>query len=165
MRTRAIILKKLPLREDDELVVAYTETHGKQRYLAKSSLRSESLQGSHLDVLNAVRFSVIEGKRNFIIASAVAERTYPRLKLSLRALAIASMVLEAFDLLVYDHDADAALWNFLINTLDTLDSGGRDRDWIETELVKVLGYHTSTTLEDIAPRSLLSLQFLRNVVI
>jgi len=164
MRTRAIILKKLPLREDDELVVCYTRDHGKQRYMAKSSLKADSLQGSHLDILNEVEFRVVEGRINNIIASAQAIRVFPRLKASLPSLAIAYLVLEAFDMLVYENEADTALWNFLINTLNELDTGKGDAMAIEAELVRVLGYHTSQRLEDIMHKPSLSLQFLKSVV-
>ena len=38
MRTQAIILKKIPVREYDELVVCYTKDSGKQVYQAKSRI-------------------------------------------------------------------------------------------------------------------------------
>ena len=94
MRHQAIILKKQALREDDELVMCYTRDFGKQRYQAKSSVLARSLQGGHLDILNHVEFSLVEGKHHSIIASAAAVNTFPALKRSLPALAAAFVLLE-----------------------------------------------------------------------
>ncbi len=172
MRIRGVVLKKLQLREDDELIVCYTENFGKRRYLARSSMKTDSKQGSHLDVLNEVEFSVIEGRHNVLIASAMAVRMFPNLKSSLPALSMAFAVFDVFDVMVYDHDTDYALWSNLIDTLQNLDAKATDplTDWretwsiIERDMVSVLGYGNHQSMEDISHRPLTSFQFVKSVL-
>src|SRR3989338_9978242 len=102
MRHQAIILKKVPLKEDDELIMCYTRDFGKQRYRAKSSTLAHSKQGTHLDVLNHIEFSLVEGKHSPIIASAASIATFPRIKSSLPGLSAAYVLLECFEKLVYE---------------------------------------------------------------
>src|SRR3989344_5510418 len=116
-RHQAIILKKTPIREHDELIMCYTRDHGKQRYIAKSSTLARSKQGSHLDVLNHIEFNTVPGKHFDIIASAHAVNTFPVMKTSLSALANAFFILECFDKLVYDNEPDEKLWKFLLGRL------------------------------------------------
>lgn len=149
MRHQAIIIKKTPIREHDELIMCYTRDHGKQRYVAKSSILARSKQGSHLDVLNHIEFNIVEGKHHPIIASAHAINTFPEIKSSLTKLANAFFILECFDKLVYENEKDDQLWEFL-------KSGSCDRD----ALIATLGYHNTTTIAELTPAYFTSLQFL-----
>ena len=157
MRIQAIILKKTPIREHDELVMCYTRDFGKQRYQAKSSILATSKQGHHLDVLNLAEFNIIEGKQHPIIASAISVDSFPVLKSSLGAMAQAFFVLECFDKLVFENERDDKLWEYLLRTLRTgvIDQRG---------LIETLGYHGDTPLYDLYPSAFRSLQFLKNVV-
>lgn len=151
-RHQAIILKKTPIREHDELIMCYTRDHGKQRYVAKSSILAKSKQGHHLDVLNHIEFNLIEGRHHPIIASAHVVNTFPEIKSSLAKLANAFFILECFDKLVYENEKDEQLWEFL-------KSGFYDRDL----LIKTLGYHDTTKLSDLTPAYFTSLQFLASI--
>ena len=151
-RHQAIILKKMPLREHDELVMCYTKDFGKQRYVAKSSTLATSKQGSHLDVLNHVEFNLIEGKHHPIIASAQVVNTFPSIKASLPAMANAFFILECFDKLVFENERDAKLWEFL-------QSGVYDR----ATFMEIMGYHHLTQLADLSTAYFTSLQFLATI--
>mgnify|MGYP001585929669 CR=1 FL=1 len=170
MRTQAIILKKIPLKEHDELIVCYTEHAGKQTYRAKSILRSTSKQGRHADVLNHIDFSVIEGFSHPIMASATCLNAYRNLKSNLPALATAFFVVECFDKVVYDGEADNRLWRYLKDTLDACDQHSNIVDWSAfanrkfRELLAVMGYSTATSAGEFAGAPLSSLQFLQSVV-
>src|SRR3989338_8218961 len=102
MRTQAIILKHIPIKEHDALVICYTDTAGKQTYQAKSPAKPTSVQGGHLDLFNLVDFALVEGNGHPIITGAHALRAYANLKSSLPALAAGYFLLEAFDKLVFD---------------------------------------------------------------
>lgn len=154
-RYQAIVLKKLPLREHDELVVCYTKHAGKTRYVAKGVALASSLQGSHLDVLNHVAFNLVEGKLYDIITSAVSISAFPALKSSLPALANAFFLLECFDKLVYDGERDEKLWNFLLEKL------ARSHDRVtESEMLSVMGHHARTRLSELTRGTIMSWQIL-----
>jgi DNA repair protein RecO len=186
MRTQAIILKKIPIREYDELVVCYTKEAGKQTYQAKSILRPHSTQAGHLDVLNFVDFSLVQKNSHPIITSANSLDAFQSLKSSLPALAAAYFLLECFDKLVFEGESDPKLWNFLqtklrdfnqsspvLNKLsyDRLFNTGGGKDlWTRIialtrqELLQILGYDPDCSIEQLANARFASLQFARKVL-
>ena len=121
MRTQAVILKKMPMREYDELVICYTKDAGKQTYQEKSILRPSSKQAGHLDILNLVDFSLVHKNSHPIITSAYCLEPFSRLKSSLPAMATAFFLLECFDKLVFEGEADMRLWEFFLSQLKTCD--------------------------------------------
>ncbi len=172
MRTQAIILKKIPIREYDDMVVCYTLHAGKQIYQAKSIRRSTSKQASHLDLLNYIDFSLVGSNGYPIITSAYALKTFSGLKSDLRALVVGYFLLEVFDKLVFEGEADTRLWNFLLLNLEKLDklAGKSEQNLFRTieiikkELLIVMGYDASAQIEQIAGARFKSLQFARKVI-
>ncbi|MEX1063937.1 MAG: DNA repair protein RecO [Candidatus Paceibacterota bacterium] len=171
---QAVILKKIPVKEYDELIVCYTKDLGKQVYHAKSILRPTSKQASHLDVLNFVDFSLVEGNGHPIVTSAYCLKAFAGLKSSLPAMSAAYFLLEAFDKIVFEGEQDAQLWDFLLSRLNDYDavakttSGGiKWADAINSsrrEMLKVLGYGEDISLEEVANAHFRSLQFARKVI-
>src|SRR3990167_10175727 len=119
VRTQAIILKKIPIREYDELIICYTQNTGKQVYQAKSILRPTSKQAGHLDILNLVDFSLVHKNSHPIITSAYCLEAFPRLKSSLPAMVAAFFLLECFDKLIFEGEPDLKLWDFLLSKLNS----------------------------------------------
>jgi DNA repair protein RecO len=181
MRTQAIILKKIPIREYDELLVCYTKDLGKQVYQAKSILKSSSKQAGHLDILNLVDFS-LKKRDSFlyqngdlgrpIIASAYCLKAFNNLKSSLPALAAAYFVLECFDKLIFDGEPDLKLWEFLCFSLERYDQLAfkREANWstviklTRETLLKVMGYDSNLSIEQLANNNFKSLQFAQKVL-
>lgn len=170
MRTQAIILKKIPIREYDELVVCYTKDAGKQVYQAKSVLLPTSKQSGHLDILNLVDFSLVHKNSHPIITSAYCLEAFPHLKSSLPAMAAAFFLLECFDKLIFENEPDPKLWDFLLSKLhyyNTLSQPTKVSLVItdaRQELLKILGYDPSMPIEHLANSQFKSLQFARSVL-
>ena len=172
MRTQAIILKKIPIKEYDELLVCYTKDAGKQVYQAKSILRRTSKQASHLDVFNLVDFSLVEGNGHPIITSAYCMSAFPRMKSSLKSLAAGFFVLECFDRLVFEGQQDDKLWDFLLSSLNNYNDMilKRGVDWASlisttrADLLNILGYGDDSSIEELAQAQFKSLQFARKVI-
>ncbi len=181
MRTQAIILKKIPIREYDELIVCYDKERGKQVYHAKSNLRPSSRRAGHLDILNLADFVLVpsSGSSKFdgeagrhIIASAYCLDAFRRLKSSLPAMSCAYFLLECFDKIIFEGEPDARLWNFLLSRLKELDKSALNAraDWLailgstRRELLNVLGYHTGASIEELANARFKSLQFASKVL-
>jgi hypothetical protein len=74
--------------------------------------------------------------------------------------------------MVFDNDADTALWDFLYGELCTLDEKASQlhMDWksyafsVRERLMETLGYSSSTPIEEVANTSLTSLQFIEHVL-
>ena len=180
MRIQAIILKKIPIRDYDELIICYAQDSGKQVYQAKSVLRPASKQAGHLDILNLVDFSLVHKNSHPIITSAYCLEAFPNLKSSLPAMATAFFLLECFDKLIFENEPDPKLWSFLLAQLqkynNLLKSGlgtgnrGRASDWqgliafTRQELLQILGYDSSIPIEQLADSQFHSLQFAREVL-
>ncbi len=172
MRTQAIILKKIPIREYDELVVCYTQDSGKETFQAKSVLRPTSKQASHLDLLNFVDFSLVHGNGHPIITSAYVLNSWPHLKSSLAGLAASYFLLECFDKLVFDGQRDEKLWDFLATQFAKYNDSARlnNANWpqiiasAKNEILAVMGYDSGTDLAGLADGHFKSLQFAKKVI-
>ena len=181
MRTQAIIIKKIPIKEYDELVVCYTKDAGKQTFRAKSIKRSTSKQRSHLDIFNFVDFSLVYGLGTSnaafvshpIITSAYSINSWLTLKSSLPSLASAYFLIECFDKLVFDGETDPQLWDFIYQKLEKYNAlASTDNiDWQKEiksshqELIKTMGYEPNTNVQVLAGKQFKSLQFAKEVII
>ena len=146
MRTKAIIIKKVPTNEYDELITCYTQEFGKITAVAKSVLKGSSMQAMHLDVLNLVDFELINGRSVPIIAAAQSDNSFPNIKSSLPALAVAQFFADVIDKMVFDLQKDEALWEFLVGVLEKLNNKVRPETALaffrqqQFYLLSVLGY-------------------------
>jgi len=152
MKTRAIIIKKQPTNEYDQLVACYTKEYGKMTAIAKSVLKQNSIQAMHLDVLNLVDFELINGRGMPIITGAQSENTFSYLKNSLPALAVAYFFVEVMDKIVFDNEKDDLLWNFLTGLFGELNEGSINQSDLlalfrkkQLELLTILGYSPNLT--------------------
>lgn len=126
MKTKAIILKKQDTNEYDQLVTCYTEEAGKITAIAKSILKKNSIQAMHLDLFNLVDFELVNGNHMPIITGAQAENAYANLKSSIMALPVAYVFAEYVEKITFEYLQDQDLWNFLVSTLDVLNSNPSD---------------------------------------
>lgn len=181
MSSEAIILKKIPIREYDELVVCYTKNTGKQTYLAKSVRRHSSKQLSHLDTLNWVDFVLVCPKNSSsdqpdngrsIITQSVSIKTFHNLKENPKGMALAFFILDIFDKIVFDGEYDEDLWNFLTGYLIHLNNLAKQKntDWkkefneLKNSLLKVLGYNRDQQIQELARSKFHSLQLIKNMI-
>lgn len=125
MKTRAIIIKKQPVNEYDELITCYTQESGKITAIAKSILKNSSVQAMHLDNFNLVDFELVTGKGNPIITGAQSERVFGNIKNDLIRTGIAGFFTEAVNKLVPEFERDDSLWEFLVDTLVKIDTSVR----------------------------------------
>ncbi len=181
MRTQALIIRKQKTGEHDQLITCYTREHGKLMAIAKGSLKSSSLQSMQLDTFNLVEFELVNGRAVPIIAAAECLEAHHGIRQSLSRLATAYFFGEVVERIVFDHQRDDQLWNFLLSVFGKLNQEGASlslfRQW-QAELLGVLGYssadhHVLTTrsfsvldeqFENTAQRRFSSLPFLYSVL-
>ena len=176
MISRGVVLKRTESGENHQLITFYTREFGKLVGIAKSVKKSTSKQASHLEVFNLVDFRLIAGRTYSIVASAQSAETFSGLKNSLNKLSVGFFLLESFNRLVYDHEQDTALWNFLVSTLRELETsatGELDDDYLgrlKGRLLNVLGYtqdwekqEADYFLELLSQKRFLSLDFINSM--
>ena len=177
MRTLALVLKKTPIREYDELITCYTELFGKRVFQAKSILRPTSKQAPHVGVFNLLDCSTVSSSNGGwpIMTSAMALQTYPSLKSNLAALASGYFFLEVIDMAIFENQPDLDLWKFILSELGRLEklatkNASENVNWLanlrgrQSELAALLGYSSPTQLEEIVGSPFRSLHLLNKVL-
>lgn len=179
MIIEAIVIKKVPVREHDQLVVLYSRELGKCSAIAKSSLRPHSRQALALDEGNRIHCELVSGRSGYIVAGAQAAHACSDMKCSLVRWAAAQFFLQAIDVLAYDEQPDPHVWAALTEALAVLDTIA-DEDTLavfrraQGSLLSSLGYGSPTIsatmvanrtsvdeqFEEIAQRRLTSLDLL-----
>jgi DNA repair protein RecO (recombination protein O) len=173
MHAQAIVLRRLPLREHDQLVVLYTHQQGKLAAVAKSSLKRTSRQAPSLDEGTLLECELVNGRAStLIIAGAQGVRGWSAAKESPLAWAVAQHFLETVDALVYDAQPDERLWNVLMGVFLRLDEGIHPLVVLregQTDFLDVLGYGRpphgalDDRLRSLSPRPLLSLSLIAHL--
>lgn len=137
-----------------------------------------SKQAGHLDILNLVDFSLVHKNSHPIITSAYCLEAFPHLKSSLPAMTAAFFLLECFDKLIFEGEADTKLWDFLLSKLNSYNTPPESTMAViarafpvtlaiasaRAELLKILGYDPSMPIEHLANSQFKSLQFARSVI-
>lgn len=170
---KAVIIKKIPIREYNELVVCYTQEAGKQAYQAKSILRPTSKQAGHLDVLNLVDFNLVLGNGHPIITSAYCLDAFSLLKSSLGATSVAFFILELFDKAVLEGQSDDKLWDFMgsrlsrLNELASLDNINWQNELaqVRKSAMETMGYGVNADPEFVFGRRFKSLAGINTLTI
>lgn len=145
MHIEAIVIRKKPVREHDQLVVLYSRELGKITAVAKGSLRGHSRQALALDEGSLLRCELIDGRGGPIMTGAQSTRSLSNAKRSSVAWAAVQFFLQATDAVVFDAQPDAALWECLQETLLALDASS-SADALSTyrsgqrRLLATLGY-------------------------
>ncbi len=145
MRTKAIIIKKTPANEFDQLISMYSEDFGTLRAIARGIYRPTSIQSMHLETLNLVEFELVNGRALPIIASAQMIDQFPGIKSSLRKLAAVQFFTEVVDKISFENEKDPKLWEFLKKILADINSSA-DNQLVakfrayQTRFLDVLGY-------------------------
>lgn len=122
MHIEAIVIRKQPIREYDQLVVLYSRELGKVSALAKGSLRPQSRQALSLDEGSRVHCELVEGRMSPIMTGTQAISSLSGAQRDARAWAAAQVFLQAVDTVVFDAQPDQELWDCLVGILDRLNS-------------------------------------------
>lgn len=178
MRTKAIVIRKQPANEYDQILTLYSEDYGTMRAMARGVCRPTSVQSMHLELLNAVEFEVIHGKSMPIISSAVMSCQHRNVKDSLPKLAAVQFFTEVLDKIAFENEKDVNLWEFLNTMLTDFDSTPAG-DVLplfrkhQAGFLEVLGYKPQFELQhsaiddffgEIVGRKISSLSFLYSVI-
>lgn len=144
MQTKAVVIKKQNTNECDQLITCYTEEFGKLKTVAKSILKSTSIQAMHLDIFNLVEFDLINGRGVPITTGAQVVNPFRGVKSSLAKTAVAYFFAEAVDKMIFENDKDDKLWSFLNSFLSKLDKEKINHNALlrqgQLELLDILGY-------------------------
>ncbi|MCC6934443.1 MAG: DNA repair protein RecO [Candidatus Yanofskybacteria bacterium] len=148
MHVRAIVIRKIPVREHDQLVVLYTKEAGRLAATAKGSLRASSAQALALDEGNMIECELVQGRNGLLITGAQVSRAFSGAKSSVARWAAAQFFLQVIQLSVYDEQPDIQLWRHLVDVLEQVDGASADAllsvfRSCQGRMLEVLGYGAS----------------------
>jgi DNA repair protein RecO (recombination protein O) len=147
MHIEAIVIRKQPTREHDQLVTLYSRELGKLTALARGSLRFRSKQSYALDEANRVHCELVSGRSFPIMTGTQTARCLSRAKRDPLAWAAVQFFLQVVDCAVFDHQPDERLWTSLTGILERFDVGidGIPESFRlgQRELLAALGYGQS----------------------
>jgi DNA repair protein RecO len=163
MNLSAIVIRRMPLREHDQLVVLYGQSTGRLAAVAKGSLRQGSRQAPALDEGNIVSCELVPGRTDLsIMTGSQAQRCWAQAKSSAASWAVAQFFLQAVDSIVYDAQPDPGLWTVLTSVLDELDSGADPLTVLrrgQADMLEALGYGRRPVPRPVAVRDGLDDEF------
>lgn len=119
-RTKGIILKKVDLRETDQLFTIYTHKFGRVEILAKSIRKVVSKLKSGMQLFSLSDVEFIQGKRYKTLIGAISIDKFVNLRSNLARLNTMHKISELLDKLVYYDKPSENIWELLTDTLEEL---------------------------------------------
>lgn len=120
--SRGIILYNRPFRESDRLVKIFTETVGKRMFFVKQAAKSP-FQSVIQPLTSADLIMTISETGLSYLIDYKHVMTYPKINGDIFTLAYATYLLALADAVISDKAVDAALFAFLVKTLDLMEQG------------------------------------------
>ena len=78
--TKAIVLNRVPFRENDIRVSLYSSDQGRLDLIARGARKTKSKIAGHIEPISLARIMVIRGKRLDYLGSAINEASYFNIK-------------------------------------------------------------------------------------
>jgi DNA repair protein RecO len=160
---QALVIRRSPVREHDQLVVLYGPDTGRMPAIAKGSLRSASRQALALDEGNLILCDLVAGRGDMaILTGSQSQRSWSNAKSSPAAWAVAQFFLQAIDAVVYDGQPDARLWGVIHSAFERLDNGNAPIAVLregQVAMLEALGYGQRPVPSAVAARSDLDDEF------
>ena len=120
--SKAIVLKRQDIRENDSLVLLYTQDYGKLSLLARGTKKPGSKLVGHLEPLNYLDLMIVPGKTYNYVGALKTDTAFLRLKDDIEALKWAFAGLNSFlKMISSEGEEDRRLFGLLLNYLKTID--------------------------------------------
>lgn len=127
-RYTAIVLKKQEVGETDRLYTFYTQEHGKIRAIAKGIRKPEAKLASQLENGTFCDVSIARTRGTGKIVGALAEESYPHIRVQLSVLQSLLFTLHRFERLVHFEESDTNLFRLLSEFLFLLELSAKNEE-------------------------------------
>ncbi len=120
--TIALVLNRQSYRENDSLVVVYTEKFGKLSLIARGTKKLQSKLAGHLEPINLIDLMIINGRQRDYVGSALTRKAFLNIKGDLNKIYYAGQIITRFKRLIKENQVDQELFFLLNNWLEGLDN-------------------------------------------
>lgn len=142
-KTKALVLKRIPLGEKDKIVTLYTREYGKLNAVAKGARRTTSRLSGATEPLMYLHGLLAEGMNLDIVTQADVRESFPGLRADFGLFLRATYACELLDRLTVERDPQADYFDLLLSTLYILQRA-KDPDAAvhayELKLMALAGY-------------------------
>jgi DNA repair protein RecO (recombination protein O) len=122
-RLQAIIMRRRDMGEADRLLTVFTRDRGKINLLAKGVRRAASRKAGHIEPFTYTDLLVAKGASLDLVTQAETIVSHRHVREDLWLSSLAYYVVELADAFTQDEDANAMLFDLLLETLGRLDTG------------------------------------------
>lgn len=134
-RYTAIVLKKREVGETDRLYTFYTKEQGKIRAVAKGIRKSGAKLASQLENGMLADVAVARTRGTGKITGALAEESYPKIRVRFGILRTVLSTLDRFERLIQFDEPDQKLYRFLADFLKCSEKSAEDDDEARVRLL------------------------------
>lgn len=142
-KTRALVIKRIPLGEKDKIVTLYTREYGKLSAVAKGARRTTSRLSGATEPLMFLHGLLAEGMNLDIVTQADVRESFPGLRADFGLFLRATYACELLDRLTVERDPQSEYFDLLLSTLYILQRA-KDPDAAihayELKLMALAGY-------------------------
>ncbi|MCS6906868.1 MAG: DNA repair protein RecO [Anaerolineales bacterium] len=142
-RVEGVVLRHLDWGEADRLVMLFARDRGKLQALAKGVRKARSRKAGHLEPFNRVSLLLARGRDLPLITQAETLTSYPVFHEDLLRMGYGAYVLELIDRFAVEGEANVALYQLLVETLERLGCSSEpffELRYFEVKLLDQVGF-------------------------
>lgn len=134
---QGIVLRTYPFGDSHKVVVLATPDRGKVRCVAKGVRKTSSRFGGRLEPFTVIRVVLYEGRELDTITQVDVLEAFPRLREDLDGVAIAGVMAEVIDQVMYQDEPSHDLFTLFRKALGAVDRGMRGPDLLSLFFLRV----------------------------
>lgn len=134
---QGIVLRTYPFGDSHKVVVLATPDRGKVRCVAKGVRKTSSRFGGRLEPFAVIRVVLYEGRDLDTITQVDVLEAFPRLRQDLDGIAIAGVMAEVIDQVMYQDEPSHTLFTLFRKALGAVDRGMRGPDLLSLFFLRV----------------------------
>lgn len=119
-RVEGVVLRHQDWGETDRLIILFSRERGKLRAIAKGARKPQSRKAGHLEPFNRVSLLLAQGRDLPLITQAETLTAYPAFQEDLLRIGYGAYLLELMDRFAVEEEANPALYQLLVETLQRL---------------------------------------------
>ncbi len=134
---QGIVLRTYPFGDSHKVVILATPDRGKVRCVAKGVRKTNSRFGGRLEPFTVVNAVLYEGRELDTITQVDVLEAFPRLREDLDAIAIAGVMAEVIDQVLFEDEPSHGLFTLLRRALGAVERGMRGPDVLSLFFLRV----------------------------
>ena len=136
-REQGIVLRTYPFGDSHKVVILATPDRGKVRCVAKGVRKTTSRFGGRLEPFTLIQAVLYEGRELDTITQVDVVEAFPRLREDLDAIAIAGVMAEVMDQVLFEDEPSHGLFTLFRRALGAVDRGMRGPDRLSLFFLRI----------------------------